>query len=75
MLLNDKFVEYTTVNLSVNNQELKLSYKILNPEKYITKINYDIDDELNIEKIHLFSYISNSTEYIKLVRQNTWHRF
>lgn len=55
-------------------KSIELSYKTLNPEEYMTKISYKIDDELDTEGVFPFNHISDSSEYIKSVRQNTWRR-
>lgn len=53
-------------------KSIGLSYKILDPEAYMTKINYKIDSELDISTTLPFSEVSDSAEYINSIRKNTW---
>ena len=67
-------VELIIQVLDIGYQEptIKLEYKTLDPDKYMTKIKYDTYTDLSIGEEKPFRNISNSAEYVKILRKNVW---
>jgi len=53
-------------------KSIGLSYKTLDPDAYMSKIDYNIDNELDISTTLPFTHVSDSAEYINSIRKNTW---
>ena len=66
-------LDYFLYNLDYNTRT-ELKYTTLDANKYITKINYDIDNSIDLSKVHPFSDIKDSAEYVRDNRKNAWRR-
>jgi len=53
---------------------VKLNYETLDSDEFMTKIDYNLNDEVDEKNIYPFSNILNSTEYIKSIRKNNWRQ-
>ena len=65
----NKSIEIIAINLlqqianSIKiNKPIELDYNILNPDKYITKINYNLEDDKEEQTVFPFEHVKNSTE-------------
>jgi hypothetical protein len=69
-------VELLTKELYAIHQDtnMELTYKTLDPDKYMSKIKYDVDAELNCDEDTPFSNVANSAEYIKAIRKDAWRQ-
>jgi tRNA A58 N-methylase Trm61 len=52
----------------------EFKYDTLDPEKFMHKINYHLKEDVEMGAASPFGHISDSSEYIKTLRKNTWRR-
>jgi len=50
----------------------ELNYKTLKTDGFVTKLNFEIDDTIDFDKIELFQNVTNSAEYIHNARTTNW---
>lgn len=62
------------VEMIKQNSSVELEYRTLNPDKYISKINYSIDENLDDKETKPFETVLDSVEYINSLRKQTWRR-
>ncbi len=55
-------------------KQIELKYDTLDPEKYMYKIDYNMNEDVVMKTASPFSHISDSSEYIKSLRKNIWRR-
>ncbi|RLD56969.1 MAG: hypothetical protein DRJ05_10445 [Bacteroidetes bacterium] len=54
---------------------LNFKYKRIDPEKYMHKINYNMNEDIDMQTASPFGHISDSSRYIKTIRKKTWRRY
>ncbi len=50
----------------------ELNYKTLKTDDFVTKLNFEIDNTIDFDKIELFQNVTNSAEYIHNARTTNW---
>ena len=77
----NKSIENVTIDLLRHatdliryNKAKLLEYEILDPDKYMEKIKYNIPENVDMQDVNPFSHVSESAEYIKSIRNKTWRR-
>ena len=55
-------------------KERKLNYKRLDPSKFISKIDYEVNENEDFTDVFPFADVDNSAVYIRELRKNTWRK-
>ncbi len=65
---------YYFISSTNKNDKAELNYKTLNPDDFATKLNFEIDETIDYDKIELFPDITNIADYINKLRKTNWRQ-
>lgn len=55
-------------------QNADRTFKKLDPLKHISKINFEIDESVDLSEVKPFSEVDDSSNFVKELRRANWER-
>jgi len=72
--ISELILEIVKKHISASKVNERLHYNKLNPEQYIYRIKYEISEDENLNDVHPFSNIKDTTKFARELRDRAWDR-